>query len=160
MTSQPRHQYREQFDRMIRWFDKYTEIKRGKSRASHHDKLDHIYAFFQNAYHLKDWIKNDPTTRASGAVESHLKNTAVLRLVADICNGTKHLSRNRKLKTEGKDEQYEGLAKSYKLQISAVNEPVFSFNLHIKTKSGPRDAYEVACECVEEWRNFLARFET
>jgi hypothetical protein len=54
---------------------------------------DMLYAFFQNCWHLKDWIKNDtaaPSTLA-GPIEQLCRRYQPLLLSADIANGTKHL---------------------------------------------------------------------
>ncbi len=56
-----------------------------------------LYAFFQNCWHLKDWIKNDasaPRTLADD-IEDHCKRYPSLLLSADVANGTKHLTLNR-----------------------------------------------------------------
>src|ERR1039457_811516 len=58
---------------------------------------DMLFAFFQNCWHLKDWIKNDaaaPRTLA-GPIEELCKQYRPLLLCADIANATKHLRRNR-----------------------------------------------------------------
>lgn len=58
---------------------------------------DMLYAFFQNCWHLKDWIKNDitaPTTLA-GPIETLCQRYQSLMLSADIANASKHLTLNR-----------------------------------------------------------------
>lgn len=60
---------------------------------------DDIYAFFQNCYHIKDYLKNDPayTKHTNSQIESYINRyrTFALTLCADICNGLKHLSLSR-----------------------------------------------------------------
>jgi hypothetical protein len=54
---------------------------------------DMLFAFFQNCWHLKDWIKNDaaaPRTLA-GPIEQLCGQHQSLLLCADVANGTKHL---------------------------------------------------------------------
>lgn len=61
---------------------------------SSEDVRDTLYHFFQDAYHLKDWIGNDSsvaTTRHKLDVQ-YINNRTILQLCADLCNGTKHLS--------------------------------------------------------------------
>jgi hypothetical protein len=48
---------------------------------------DRLFHFFQDAYHLKDWIKNDPATKRL-PVETAI--AAELAVCADLANGTKH----------------------------------------------------------------------
>ena len=65
---------------------------------------DMLYAFFQNCWHLKDWIKNDaaaPNTLAV-PIENHCKKYQSLLLSADVANGTKHLTLNRPPRLGGK----------------------------------------------------------
>lgn len=58
---------------------------------------DMLAAFFQNCWHLKDWIKNDavaPRTLA-GPIEELCGHYRSLLLCADVANGTKHLTLTR-----------------------------------------------------------------
>lgn len=41
-----------QLERVKRW---YTRITSARNRI---DKLDYFYAFFENAFHLRDWLLN------------------------------------------------------------------------------------------------------
>jgi hypothetical protein len=55
---------------------------------------DMLFAFFQNCWHLKDWIRNDaaaPRTLA-GPIEQLCSQCQSLMLCADVANGTKHLN--------------------------------------------------------------------
>jgi hypothetical protein len=58
---------------------------------------DMLYAFFQNCWHLKDWIKNDAAAPSAlrGPIENHYRQYLSLQLSADVANGTKHLKFNR-----------------------------------------------------------------
>lgn len=58
---------------------------------------DILYAFFQNCWHLKDWIKHDATAPSTLAdrIEDHCTQYRSLLLSADVANGTKHLRLNR-----------------------------------------------------------------
>jgi len=47
--------YREQYDRMQRWYDKFAALNGGRQHDMPSENyVDDIYAFFLNAYHLKD----------------------------------------------------------------------------------------------------------
>jgi hypothetical protein len=54
---------------------------------------DSIFDFSVTAYHLKDWLKEDGFIN----VESYINSEPMLRLCADLCNGSKHriLTKNR-----------------------------------------------------------------
>ena len=85
--------FRQQFDRVTRWYDRFAQIDSGKVHNMATDSYeDEVYSFFLNCYHLKDWIINDPSVSvAQTTVESFINCSQELSLCADICNGLKHL---------------------------------------------------------------------
>jgi hypothetical protein len=83
--------WREQYDRMRRSYFLLTTVAAGRDWASPDEARDALVHFFQDAYHLKDWIKNDPSLTKRD-VEGLVNGSQSLRLCADLCNGTKHLS--------------------------------------------------------------------
>lgn len=56
--------FRQQFERVRRWYGRFKNHCDGKPVEMpcrvDPDYMDDIHAFFQNCYHLKDWLKNDP----------------------------------------------------------------------------------------------------
>jgi hypothetical protein len=59
---------------------------------------DMMWAFFQNCWHLKDWVKNDPLasdTQKKGVIDQ-AQASSTLGICRDLCNGTKHLGLDRK----------------------------------------------------------------
>jgi guanylate kinase len=74
--------YLEQKARMMRLYDKVNE----SSVLSQREYEDNLYYFFQTAWHLKDWIKNDPSVECFD-VEGIVNNTPSLRIAADLVNG-------------------------------------------------------------------------
>jgi hypothetical protein len=82
--------YREQLDR-VRRFHKRLRQPYG-SRLEFQDVM---YSFFQNCWHLKDWIKND--TKLVSDTQRRAVDNAVhaagspFAICRDLCNGTKHL---------------------------------------------------------------------
>src|SRR5262245_60194522 len=85
--------YREQYDRMKRWYDRFVALDQGRPHDVPSDNyLDEIYAFFMNCYHLKDWIIHDITALPDEkVVETYINSSHPLKLCADICNSLKHL---------------------------------------------------------------------
>lgn len=47
---------------------------------------DAVFNFAVTGYHIKDWLKNEGVS----GVEDHINNNPMLRLCADLCNGSKH----------------------------------------------------------------------
>jgi hypothetical protein len=75
---------------------------RAFSKVEKHDpdhilQLDNLYHFFQDCWHLKDWIKNDDTLSRSTrkTIVSEAEKTESLNYCADLANGSKHLKLNR-----------------------------------------------------------------
>lgn len=86
--------WRDQYDRMQRWHVRVMreislESNNAGSEEWPYDLWDVAMAFFQSAYHLKDWIIKDHL-ELRHKLESAFSNRPRLALCADICNGTKH----------------------------------------------------------------------
>ncbi|MFI3217626.1 MAG: hypothetical protein QX189_00695 [Methylococcales bacterium] len=47
---------------------------------------DAVFNFAITGYHIKDWLKNEGVTN----VEDYISTQPMLRLCADLCNGSKH----------------------------------------------------------------------
>ena len=56
--------YLEQYERMQRSYDRFREINSRLADKVSSDYEDDVFAFFMHCYHLKDWIKNDPSVKA------------------------------------------------------------------------------------------------
>jgi hypothetical protein len=148
--------YREQYERTKRYFQRLTDIKNGighiKDSRSYEDDL---YAFFQNCYHLKDWIRSDPTCNGWSSVEDYINSTRYLLICADLCNATKHLRLDRPRSAENPEfsggnvvlKITDGLKQQEKIEIS--------IDYKISTQSGDLDALEVATQCMQAWEAFL-----
>lgn len=84
----------EQFERTKRWHARFKEINDGRDHNRESDYYkDTVYAFFQNCWHLKDWIQNsdelgaDKTNELVGWFHGHTD----MLICRDIANGSKHL---------------------------------------------------------------------
>lgn len=146
------HTYREQFDRVTRWYQRFTEIDSGRVHNKTSDFYeDEIYAFFLNCYHLKDWIKNDPTVGAAATmVEDFISSNKNLSLCVDICNGLQHLvlvsSRSGQNPQFGK--------RDFHLQLGGQQQ-IISVKYTIDTMTGSIDAFTLATNCLEAWKSFI-----
>lgn len=90
------HAWEEQWKRVNRYLDRVETIYSGRTQGGTEDVRDDLYAFFQNAHHLKDWLTNDPsvTSLPKRDIEAFISRTECLRICADLSNGTKHLILN------------------------------------------------------------------
>ena len=59
---------------------------------------DDVWNFFQNAWHLKDWVKNDSdlSQQHRDAVENDVSAIEIFQICADLANRSKHLCLTRK----------------------------------------------------------------
>ena len=92
---------------------------------------DLLIMAFQNIWHLKDWVKNDPVLSEnvkSQIVEKFHKSNC-LKIAQEICNGSKHLNRkySSKLTTvihfpkdSSEDIDYTAARKLVKLMIDEL----------------------------------------
>jgi hypothetical protein len=148
--------YIEQYDRMKRWYGKFAELEQGRLHdVQSENYVDDIYAFFQNACHLKDWLINDValSVPVRQAVEPYINSDRSLRLCADICNALKHLV----LKSHRSGENPQFGKKQYNLNITPGGPTTISLEYEINTNSGPVDAFKLATDCVNAWDNFRAQ---
>lgn len=85
--------YRNQLDRARRFLDRIQMTPEDWADMDDVEFQDMMWAFFQNCWHIKDWLKNDPL------VSQALKDAAIqdahqsqhLKMCQELCNGTKHL---------------------------------------------------------------------
>jgi hypothetical protein len=79
--------YRNQLDRARRFLE--------RMKASNLDAVesqDMTWTFFQNCWHVKDWLKHDllVTKQQKDAAIKMAEQSPVLRICRGLCNGTKH----------------------------------------------------------------------
>lgn len=87
--------------KLVTWRAQYDRMERGYTRLikpyqSSTDYEDDIQHYFQDCWHLKDWIKNDINLGANirTNIEVEVASHKSLRVVADLANGSKHLNRH------------------------------------------------------------------
>lgn len=111
--------------------------------------LDTIYTFFQHCYHIKDWVKNDPSCALKDSVEGFISASPQLSLCADICNGSKHLTLTKAPRSGEKPEVGGVQARISMGKVTVIKASV-------QHKGSSVDAFELAEQCMEEWKNFLS----
>jgi hypothetical protein len=142
----------EQWARIKRWFNLFSTTNAGRPHDRESDYYrDEAYTFFQNAYHLKDWLKHDPAVSASVLdVETFVKDSQTLRLCADLCNGSKHLTL-----TAPKESADTKLGKQdFRLALGG-NPPTISAKYEVESSGKTYDAFMLAQACIAEWESYL-----
>ena len=147
----------DQWHRVRRWFDRFTETNSGRSHTKDSDNYqDEVYAFFQNCYHLKDWLINDPVTSALVSdVETMISHSSDLRLCADLCNGSKHLLLTRSRASP--DTKIGNRRFSMNLSGGTGDEepPTVSVQYVVESAGSTFDAYAIAQACMSDWETYL-----
>jgi len=90
----PDEQWIMQWERIERWYSRVLEVqqKSEKQELDSYD-LDIIIAFFQNAWHLKDWLLASRPDLNSD-ITNLFHSSYEMGACRDICNGFKHKSFN------------------------------------------------------------------
>ncbi|MGD9721473.1 MAG: hypothetical protein AB7O59_09710 [Pirellulales bacterium] len=77
--------YEEQLERVRRYHARVAQIDGGfEATLPSENYVDDMYAFFQNCYHLKDWLKKDPAftarpNKSAQDIEDVVTNTPCLK---------------------------------------------------------------------------------
>jgi hypothetical protein len=142
--------YTEQLERVKRYLGRFQKINDGQI----HDQIsqfydDDIYAFFQNCYHLKDWIKNDSVCENWSEVEDLITNNTDLNICADLCNSLKHLTLTSHRSTENPSFGVTHVNLNIKDNVE------IAITYTISTSSGEVDAFELAKRCVSAWEQYI-----
>jgi hypothetical protein len=92
--------YRDQLDRARRFLERmeWSVDDMDDEGMTEVDFQDMVWAFFQNCWHVKDWVANDrnvPSAARNGVIAMALASVP-LRVCEQLCNGTKLLGRARK----------------------------------------------------------------
>lgn len=80
-----------QLSRVERWHRRASmALDRQAQGGDPEEAVDYLYAFFQAAYHLRDWLlKSGAAVQAS--LDTFMHETPALGFCRDVCNGSKHL---------------------------------------------------------------------
>lgn len=144
-----------QYERMMRSHGRLRSIASGDLTASSDEARDALFHFFQDAYHLKDWIKNDPAV-STDEVEQFINEVKPLQICADLCNGTKHLT----LKwTRTGDSSTGFTSQSVTVRPSTIGsgrpaDPALH-DWMVESKSKSYHAVDLADSVVTEWQRWL-----
>jgi hypothetical protein len=148
-----------------RWQQRYRDISRENQRLLQRKPgemaREHALAFLeegeaasdvastliQSIHHLKDWLINDPQSGLSKPeVEAFINGSPTLRMVADLCNGSKHAV----LKRRRSDQPVEILGLSVSSEPGTISKFVTTPDAHV-------DVNDFADAAIGEWNEFLSQ---
>jgi len=137
--------YRHQLDRVRRFLDRVEG-----PHANDVEFQDMMWAFFQNCWHLKDWMDRDPLAEAQKkSVIQKAHDSDVLKICRDLCNGTKHLGLDRK-PSSGADAAHH--------HIDITITPGESAAMDGMVEDGRENLIsgkQLARDCIAEWERIL-----
>ena len=110
------------------------------------DYQDDVWSFFQNCWHLKDWVKHDPlvTPEVKERIRDAVHASRMLAIANDMANGTKHL----------KLDEPRAPAAHYHIQIITSGSES-RLECVVEVDGLPMFASIIAKKCVEDWERIL-----
>jgi len=142
------------------YLDQTKRIVRSFNRLSKQNILERItdkikddnYHFFQDCFHLKDWIKNDSDLPQimRDEVENFVERSRFLKHVADIANATKHLQLTKYIRVD-KEIDFEIL------NVTSDNE--HKEMLSIKSKNESFGGNSLHINALKDWNRFLGKYK-
>src|SRR5829696_4573865 len=83
--------WQSQWERVQRRLDDVRAVYTGRPGGTD-AAIDTVQSFFEAVHHLKDWLRNDPSSGINKAAgDKMISRSLVLQLCADLANGSKHL---------------------------------------------------------------------
>lgn len=116
---------------------------------------DDIWFFFQNCWHLKDWIKNDGAIdqQHQQSVEADVHDIDELVICADLANRSKHL------KLTSKRVDADVTSRNTTIHAGPPGEGYGEYDFIITCNNNKEfDAIEIARASVEKWRELLTSY--
>lgn len=150
--------WQEQLRRVERWHERATQALDPYNRVTEAEIVDTLYAFFQAACHMRDWLQNSGA--ASQAQLKLLMESESLALCRALCNGSKHFVLNPKQHPE---TDHIGLLREYvpapppgaRDSMSNSRPGLLAF-VDRQGTINYRRIDELMAECVSAWQAFCA----
>ena len=134
---------------MLRSHQRLVDYAEGKGVSGSAPVRDALFHFFVDAYHLKDWIKNDPATNRFGTDVETETGKHPLNLCADICNGVKHLEL-----TKARTGDLTTAVKTQSVTVHVGSHSEHSWTVESAGRTSGR-VLDLAVEIVTAWDTWL-----
>jgi hypothetical protein len=113
------------------------------------EALDDVQSLFEAVHHLKDWIRNDPSSGVTKIDVHQLINTSPdLQLCADLANGSKHLV----LTSPRTGDPSTTIARN---DVAVHVGSGAAHRFYVASVGAEHDALDLAERAVSEWEKFL-----
>ncbi|MBU6141678.1 hypothetical protein KGO95_00980 [Patescibacteria group bacterium] len=137
---------------MLRSYVRLKKIETDNGNTiSNTDSRDAAEDFFNQCYHFKDWLKKDKDIDLLLDVERYISESQSLSLAADYCNAFKHAG----WQAARSNKRLEKINTHIKINFTPRG-LVASSTLELTISNKKYNAFKLASECIEEWRNFIA----
>jgi hypothetical protein len=143
------HGWQMQWARVCRRLDDVRAVYAGRAGGTD-AAVDTVLSFFEAAHHLKDWLGNDPSsgiTKAAG--DSLINGSQILRLAADLANGSKHLV----LTSSRTGDTSTTIARNDVTVFVGTGTSAHRF--YVESAGAEYDVLQIAETAVDEWSRFL-----
>lgn len=153
---------------MSTWQDQWYRVERYYKRfkaandgfEGHGEPSDYYFddmlAFFQNCFHLRDWLKTDgffkPTKIAQSPFD-YVESNSSLAICKDLANATKHMNLDpgRKSST-GHEPKTAGRS----MAVIVGSPTIVRLQANIEHNGQLIDAFELATKCMKAWEDYLS----
>jgi len=146
----------EQFERTKRWHNRLRETI---SKTEHDREADYyedlVYAFFQNCFHLKDWMLNSGDIIDPKDVNDFIESHDEMKICRDLCNISKHLS----ISKPSIDPNTKIASRQHKLSPGSGTAAIAVITYEVNVNGKVYSIYELATRCLELWEQFLKENE-
>ena len=142
--------WQSQWERVQRRLDDVRTVYTGRPGGTE-AAIDTVQSFFEAVHHLKDWLRNDPSSGIAKAVGDKLINgSLVLQLCADLANGSKHLA----LTSSRTDDRSTRIARNDVTVFAGTGTSAHRF--YVESTGTEYDVLQLAEDAVAEWHRFLS----
>jgi hypothetical protein len=109
---------------------------------------DDMWAFFQNCWHVKDWLKKDPVVdeQLKAKVIDAAHRSPKLKICRELCNGTKHFKLDKQGAAATHSRTTIRIEPGAWAEIDCMFDDGQDNELHGK---------QLAQECIAEWESIL-----
>jgi hypothetical protein len=112
--------------------------------------LDTSLSFFEAAHHLKDWLRNDPSSGITKAdVDSLIRRSPMLQLCGDLANGSKHLV----LTSTHTHDMSTAITRNDVYILMGTGTVAHRF--YVQSAGTEYDVLQIAEAAVDDWTKFL-----
>jgi len=142
--------WREQFDRLGRWHSRLSSSNIQEIFESVHDPgykwhSDLLLAFFQNCFHLKDWLIASKVVKQQ-EINQFFDANVELKIYRDFCNGSKHFHLDSPSLTG---------SPHYVRRVNMHAEPLELSPSMIEAEGHYYEIVELVNRCMSLWKTFL-----